>query len=120
MDKKLEKTNTKKNIIDEYFDLLKEAFSKGFVSKNFEKLGDFLLKRYTNDISERENQHIEEILDMYNQNKIGPFAVLSVLKNLALIFKDQFLLKQTVFEPFPHDLRPEFNEDRDRNFWKND
>ncbi|MEF8847406.1 MAG: DUF523 and DUF1722 domain-containing protein [Candidatus Paceibacterota bacterium] len=120
MDGKLEKSNTGERIIGEYFDLMKKAFSRGFVSKNFEKLGNFLLERYTDDISEEEIQHIEEILNIYKENKIGPLTVLSIFKNLALRFEDQLVLKQTVFEPFPSDLRPQFYEDRDRNFWKND
>ncbi len=120
MDNKLEETDAGEDVIGEYFDLLKQIFSRGFVSKNFEKLGDFLAKRYEDDLSEGEIQHIEELLDMYRQNKIGPFAVLNVFKPLALRFEDEFVLKQTVFEPFPNDLRPEFYDDRDRNFWKND
>ncbi|KXB04182.1 hypothetical protein AKJ49_02315 [candidate division MSBL1 archaeon SCGC-AAA382A03] len=120
MDEELEEANTGEGIIGEYFDLMKEAFSRGFVSKNFEKLGNFVLNRYTDDISEEEIQQVEEILDMYKKNKIGPITVLSVFRNFALRFKDQFVLKQTVFEPFPYDLRPEFDEDRDKNFWKDD
>ncbi len=120
MDNKLEETDAGEEVIGEYFDFLKEIFSRGFVSKNFEKLGDFLVKRYKDDLSEGEIQHAEELLDMYRKNKMGPFAVLNVFKNLALRFEDEFVLKQTVFEPFPRDLRPEFYDDRDRNFWDND
>lgn len=120
MDYKLEETKAMEEIIDDYFDLMKEAFSRGFVSKNFEKLGGFLLDRYVDDISEEEIQHIEEILDIYKENKIGSITLLIVFKNLASRFKDKFILRQTVFEPFPRVLSPEFDEDRDRNFWKND
>lgn len=119
MENKLKEKNTDQGEIEEYFNLMKRLFSRGFISKNLEKIGRLILKRYSDDLSRSEFQYFKEVLDKYRENKIGPTTLLSVLKITALNFEDQSLLNQTIFEPYPNDLTLDFDQDRDRNFWKN-
>jgi uncharacterized protein YbbK (DUF523 family) len=88
---------------EEYFPLLKVIFEKPPKS---EDIADFFF-----DIIVNKNNIIEK----YKENKLS----LEALRELSkILIKDEDLLEQTFFSPFPEELSLISDEDRDKVYWR--
>ncbi len=56
-----------------------------------------------------------DVIEKYKENKIS----FDTLKELSkILIKDELLLSQSFFNPFPEELKPVSDEDRDKNYWR--
>lgn len=63
-----------------------------------------LLGFFSKDLSQKEKAFFLEILEKYNQKKVPFSAPLSVIKSWSVRFENEYLLNQTIFNPFPDAL----------------
>ncbi len=59
---------------------------------------------FSKDLSHREKEFFLEKVEEYRNIKIPLSTVLSVLKSWVIRFEEDYLMKQTFFDPFPEDL----------------
>ncbi len=63
-----------------------------------------MMAAFNNQLSPGEKQHFLELLDKYKQKKVPLASMLSVLKSWSIRFEDEYLLKQSYFQPYPEEL----------------
>jgi uncharacterized protein YbgA (DUF1722 family)/uncharacterized protein YbbK (DUF523 family) len=59
---------------------------------------------FKNELSSEEKEYYFDTLDDYLNNKITYISVLMILRSWTIRFKQEYLLKQTVFQPYPKEL----------------
>ncbi|AFQ26324.1 DUF523 and DUF1722 domain-containing protein [Bacillus thuringiensis] len=59
---------------------------------------------FKKNLKNQEKEHFLTLLQKYKEKKIPLSSLLSVLKSWALRFEEQYLLRQTYFEPYPETL----------------
>jgi hypothetical protein len=57
----------------------------------------------------------QEILKKYNKNKVS----FETLKEVSKLLVDDKLFDQTFFKPYPGELIPDAEDDRNRDYWMN-
>ncbi|ODN30092.1 YbgA family protein [Fervidobacterium thailandense] len=58
-------------------------------------------------VSSDEKAYFMDLLTGYSTNTVSLQSILTLLKSWALRFEEEYLLKQTIFEPYPMDLEAE-------------
>ncbi|MDT8859920.1 DUF523 and DUF1722 domain-containing protein [Alkalihalobacillus sp. MEB130] len=56
---------------------------------------------FSDQLSKAEKQHFDEMLEQYRNQKIPLSSVLAILHSWCHRFENEYLLKQTYFEPYP-------------------
>ncbi|OUB59710.1 hypothetical protein BK716_03725 [Bacillus thuringiensis serovar higo] len=72
-----------------------------------ENVSGFSIDKYSyfkKNLKNQEKEHFLTLLQKYKEKKIPLSSLLSVLKSWALRFEEQYLLRQTYFEPYPETL----------------
>lgn len=59
---------------------------------------------FSNYLTSAEKLHFDQLLIQYKEKKIPLSSVLGLLKSWCFRFENEYLLKQTYFEPYPEDL----------------
>jgi len=91
-------------IYKEYENLLAVTFSTSLKrGKNINTLLH-IFGYFKNDLNSNEKAYFLDVLEQYNDEK-APFSVpLSILGSWVIRFENEYLLGQTIFEPFPREL----------------
>ncbi len=63
-----------------------------------------LLGYFSKNLSAQEKAYFLDLLEQYSQQRIPVSALMSVLKSWAIRFNNEYLLEQTIFEPYPKEL----------------
>jgi uncharacterized protein YbgA (DUF1722 family) len=78
---------------------------KKYVSVNRSaKMLDQLYTNFKKDLKLRERMHFNDLLKKYKEGKVSLSVVLELLKSYVVRFENDYLLSQTIFEPFPWEL----------------
>jgi uncharacterized protein YbbK (DUF523 family)/uncharacterized protein YbgA (DUF1722 family) len=114
---------TKKNfeeIIAQFQEYLNKIFAKGSqCSSNL----NFLIETFAhikNKLSDKEKAFFLDIIDEYRTGKISAQVPLQLLKSWIIRFDIEFLITQTIFNPYPRELLDieTVNACTTRNLWK--
>lgn len=97
------KTNIDK-VLDEYFIEMVRLFSKVPTKKNYVNAFLRIFGFFSKETGAEEKAFLLELIDKYRNDKIEKSSILSVLKMYSLKYHKEYLLQQTIFEPFPEKL----------------
>jgi uncharacterized protein YbgA (DUF1722 family) len=59
---------------------------------------------FKKDVEPEEKEYYFEVMDQYLNSQVPYSNVLTVLKGWAIRFKEQYLIDQTIFNPYPKQL----------------
>lgn len=93
-----------KTVLDKYEVLLRRLLRKEPSIKQRINVLTHIYGYFKNDISTAEKEYYFEHLDDYLSSKISYSNPLSLLRGWAIRFNEEYLLKQTIFEPYPKEL----------------
>lgn len=68
------------------------------------KMLETLYQNFKKDLKLRERIHFNDLLKKYKDGKVSLSVLLELLKSYVLRFESDYLLSQTIFEPFPWEL----------------
>ncbi len=107
--KKLEHLVVKKDLDLKEKLLLYESLFKKAISKKPSKIQHlntlyYLANYFTRKLNSKEKRYILNLLKKFKRNQIRLETLLSVFKNLAFRFEDNYLLSQKYLQPFPEVL----------------
>lgn len=71
---------------------------------------------FTHELAKEEKKFFLDLLEKYKVGKMPLSACLSVLKAWVIRFREEYLMRQTFFEPFPSELAEV--ETGERDYWK--
>lgn len=92
------------SVLDEYFVEMVKLFSKIPTKKNYINSFKRIFGFFSNKTSKEEKAFILELIEKYKNDKIEKSSITSVLKMYSIKYNTQYLLQQTIFEPFPEKL----------------
>ncbi len=87
-----------------YEELLRELLMGTSSMKNRINVLTHIYGYFKKDIITQEKEFYFELLDQYLNHQIPYRAVLNILNSWSIRFKEDYLLKQTIFVPYPKDL----------------
>ncbi|EOC99278.1 YbgA family protein [Caldisalinibacter kiritimatiensis] len=91
-------------ILNKYHYYLNKALSKELKRNRNVNMLEHLFGYFKKEISKNEKNYFLEVLDDYINKKV-PFSVpLTIINSWVVRFKNEYLSKQRIFEPFPKDL----------------
>jgi len=90
----------RKQYEQELFTVLKKYVSVDRSARMLEKL----YENFKKDLKLRERIHFNDLLKKYRNGKVSLSVLLELLKSYVLRFESDYLLAQTIFEPFPWEL----------------
>lgn len=85
---------------DELFTTLKRYISVARSASMLEQL----YQNFKKDLKLRERMHFNDLLKQYKEGKASLSVLLELLKSYVVRFENDYLLSQTIFEPFPWEL----------------
>lgn len=91
-------------VIKNYFDEMVKLFSKPPSKKNYINAYQHIFGYFSKYASKEEKVFILDLINKYRNDKIDKSAIASVLKGYSIKYNMGYLLKQTIFEPFPEEL----------------
>lgn len=91
-------------VIKNYFDEMVKLFEYPASRKNYINAYQHILGYFSNHTGKEEKAFILDLIDKYRNDKIEKSAIASVLKSYSIKYSMEYLLKQTIFEPFPEEL----------------
>ncbi len=98
-----EKTNLK-SVLDKYFDLLLLLLSKKSSYSSNINTQMHVMGYFKKSLSANEKKHFLESLELYKNRKIPISGVNSILSSWIIRFENEYLMKQSFFNPFPFEL----------------
>ena len=98
-----EKTNLK-SVLDKYFDLLLLLLSKKSRYASNINTQMHVMGYFKKSLSPNEKKHFLESLELYRNRKIPISGVNSILSSWIIRFENEYLMKQSFFNPFPFEL----------------
>lgn len=97
------KTNIEQ-VLDEYFLEMVKLFSKIPTTKNYINAFQHIFGYFSKEMGREEKAFILDLIDKYRNDKIEKSSITSVLKIYSIKYNMEYLLQQTIFEPFPAKL----------------
>lgn len=97
------KTNMNQ-VLDDYFVEMAELFSDIPTKKNYINAFKHILGFFSKEIGKEEKAFILDLIEKYKNDKIEKSSIASVLKLYAIKYNKEYLLQQTIFDPFPEKL----------------
>jgi uncharacterized protein YbgA (DUF1722 family)/uncharacterized protein YbbK (DUF523 family) len=91
-------------VFDLYETQLRKLLSKEQTTKKRINVLEHVYGYYKDDLNNNEKKHYFDILDDYLNNKKPYSSVLSLLESWAIRFNQTYLIKQTLFDPYPKEL----------------
>jgi len=91
-------------VYEKYEEKLRELLSKEVSLKKRINVLTHIYGYFKNEVAADEKEYYFDLLDQYLNSQIPYSNVLFVLKGWAIRFKQEYLKKQTIFEPYPKDL----------------
>lgn len=93
-----------KKVRKEYEQELFSSLSKYVSVTRSAKMMDQLYAHFKKELKLRERIHFNDLLKQYKEGKVSLSVLLELLKSYVVRFEDDYLLSQTIFEPFPWEL----------------
>ncbi|TCK93308.1 uncharacterized protein YbgA (DUF1722 family) [Natranaerovirga hydrolytica] len=59
---------------------------------------------FSNELSSKEKAYFLDLLEQYSKNQIPQSTIMAILKSWVVRFENEYLMEQSIFEPFPNDL----------------
>lgn len=87
-----------------YLDEMSKLFSKLPSQKNYINAFQHIFGYFSKYISKEEKKFILNLIDKYRKNQIYRSSITSVLKSYSIKYKLEYLLNQSIFQPFPEEL----------------
>ncbi len=97
--------NNMDKVWDEYFEEMIKLFSKIPTKKNYINAFHRIFGFFSKEIGKEEKAFILDLMEQYKKDKIEKSSIASVLKIYSIKYHKEYLLQQTIFEPFPEKLR---------------
>ena len=72
--------------------------------KNYINAYQHIFGYFSNFASKEEKVFILQLMEKYRNGKIDKSAIASILKGYSIKYNIEYLLGQTIFEPFPEEL----------------
>lgn len=94
-------TNT---VLDNYFNEMVKLFLNLPSKKNYINAYQHIFGYFSNFASKEEKVFILQLMEKYRNGKIDKSAIASILKGYSIKYNIEYLLGQTIFEPFPEEL----------------
>lgn len=91
-------------VIKNYFAEMVKLFANLPSKKNYFNAYQHMFGYFSNHVSQEEKVFIFDLMDKYKNDRIDRSAIASVLKSYSIKYNMVYLLKQTIFEPFPEQL----------------
>lgn len=88
----------------EYFSEMVELFSKLPSRNNYINAFQHILGYFSKHINKEEKIYILKLIERYKNKQLERSAITSVLNGYAIKYNINYLLGQTIFEPFPEEL----------------
>lgn len=102
----------------EYFDGMKRLLSNPRTAAVYASVALRIFERYSDRLSSRETAWFQELVAKYWKNKVSRDGLLEALELFAVRVSDRQTADQTLFAPYPQELVPDADEERDRDYWK--
>jgi len=102
----------------EYFQEMRSQLSKLRTVEGYASVAMSIFDRYRGQLSSGETTWLLELVSKYRMNKVSRDGLHEALELLAVRTSDWEIADQTLFAPYPQELIPDADEDRDRNYWK--
>ncbi len=100
--------NHEKRSLDEVFfryeELLGELFAKNARFTSHINTMQHIFGYFSKDLDQGEKAFFADYLEKYRNHKVPLLSILVLLKAWAVRFNDEYLLKQSYFEPYPEEL----------------
>lgn len=94
-------TNT---VLDNYFNEMVKLFLNLPSKKNYINAYQHIFGYFSKFASKEEKVFILQLMEKYRDGKIDKSAIASILKGYSIKYNIEYLLGQTIFEPFPEEL----------------
>ncbi len=93
-----------KKVHKQYEEELFNIIQKYISVKRSTSMLDHLYAHFKKELKLRERMHFNDLLKQYKEQKASLSVLLELLKSYVVRFEDDYLLTQTIFEPFPWEL----------------
>lgn len=103
------------DIRGEYFIEMVELFSKLPSRKNYINAFQHIFGYFSKHISKEEKIYVLKLIDKYKNNQLDRSAITSVLNSYVIKYNIDYLLGQTIFEPFPEELISLMDSEKNEN-----
>lgn len=91
-------------VLDNYFNEMVKLFLNLPSKKNYINAYQHIFGYFSNFASKEEKVFILQLMEKYRNGKIDKSAIASILKGYSIKYNIEYLLAQTIFEPFPEEL----------------
>lgn len=91
-------------VLDNYFNEMGKLFLNLPSKKNYINAYQHIFGYFSNFASKEEKVFILQLMEKYRNGKIDKSAIASILKGYSIKYNIEYLLGQTIFEPFPEEL----------------
>ncbi len=91
-------------VLDNYFKEMVKLFSNLPSKKNYINAYQHIFGYFSKFASKEEKVFILQLMEKYRDGKIDKSAISSILKVYSIKYNIEYLLGQTIFEPFPEEL----------------
>ncbi|HEM3688796.1 TPA: YbgA family protein, partial [Streptococcus suis] len=91
-------------VLDNYFKEMVKLFSNLPSKKNYINAYQHIFGYFSKFASKEEKVFILQLMEKYRDGKIDKSAIASILKVYSIKYNIEYLLGQTIFEPFPEEL----------------
>ena len=91
-------------VLDEYEIQLKISLSKPLRRKTNINMLLHIFGYFKEDLTKEEKSYFLDVLEKYHSEKMPYLVPLNLLKAWVVRFEENYLMSQTIFEPFPHAL----------------
>lgn len=102
----------------EYFDGMRRLLSNARVAEACASVALRIFERYVDRLSSRETAWFHELVEKYRKNKVRRDGLLEALELFAVRMSDWQTADQTLFAPYPQELVPDADQERDRDYRK--
>lgn len=113
--KMIEMYENNRPIADQY-EALRHVFETMPSREDYVVISKEIFDEYSGRTTDKERTWFNDALDKYEKNKIDLNGLLEVLLYFATGFEDRDMLEQSLFEPYPLDLMPDIDVNRDRDY----
>ena len=103
---------------EEYFREMKRLLANPRIAGGYINVSKRIFERYSDRLSSKETAWFQDLVEKYRKNKVSRDGLLEALELVAVRISDWETVDQTLFAPYPQELVPDADEERDRNYWK--
>jgi uncharacterized protein YbgA (DUF1722 family) len=105
-------------IFGDYQAHLELTFSKGPTYKSNINVLQHAFGYVSKNLTKEERKYFLDSLELYRDDRAPLQSCISMLLSWIIRFNEEYLIKQSFFEPYPRNLIMEYEQDRRRNYWE--